>query len=248
MNPITAFATAFRTLTILPFPGRQAKTENFRQSLAFFPVIGLVLSAVLYGVFNLCLQFNQMPPLLCGLLLVATNIVLTGALHLDGLADVCDGFGGGATREKILEILKDPRQGTFGVTAIVLDVLAKVILYGFFIERHTFTFIALSLVVSRSLQVVALTYMPYAGVSKGMAGAFSGTTGRFLATGSAVLALGLCCMIQAPMGAIACCVAGGAGALFLLLCMKKIGGIRGDCVGALSEIAEIGVLVTGIFC
>jgi adenosylcobinamide-GDP ribazoletransferase len=246
MNVLAGFAAAFRTLTILPFPGPGAKDDSFRKSLIFFPLVGVILAASLYGVFKLCLVGHHLPPLVCGLFLAASNIILTGALHLDGLADVCDGFGGGTTREKIIEIFKDPRHGTFGVTAIVLDILAKVAIYAYFVDHRTFAFVALSLVISRSLQAGALTFLPYAGVSKGIAGAFTGTTRRILSTGSVLLALGACCVVHVPTGAMAVAISGCAGAFFLSVCMKKIGGITGDCVGALSEVAEISVIIVGL--
>jgi adenosylcobinamide-GDP ribazoletransferase len=246
MNWISTFLTAFRTLTVLPLPGRVQEQENFRLSLLFFPLVGLIMAGLLFALFLGCLCFNRLPALFCGLIVALVNTGITGALHLDGLADVCDGFGGGRTRERILEIFKDSRHGTFGVTAIVFVIAAKVIAYGSFIEHGSFVFIAMSLVASRTFQSMALGFMPYAGLTPGVASPFTGTIHRVAIMTISLFALALCAVCRLPWSAVSIAGAMIVGVLFLLLCHRKIGGITGDCIGALSEITELFILSAGL--
>ncbi|MEI8191050.1 MAG: adenosylcobinamide-GDP ribazoletransferase [candidate division NC10 bacterium] len=107
------FITAFRTLTIIPLPGKDV--EKFSSALFFFPVVGglvgLLTAFAGWGVGH-WLRW----PFGAGVAAVALSTVVTGGLHLDGLADGFDSLGG-RTRERKLEIMKDPRVGSFGVMA-----------------------------------------------------------------------------------------------------------------------------------
>jgi len=116
--------TAFRTLTILPVPGRDA--GEMASSLPWFPVVGGVLGSLFAA---LALVTNELSgghwPGGAAAAALAGGIVLTRAIHLDGLADWADGFGGGGDRKKTLAIMKDSATGVFGVTAIVAVLLIK---------------------------------------------------------------------------------------------------------------------------
>ena len=246
---IKAFSTAYTTLTILPLPGNRNKStnsEHFRLSLVFFPYIGLILAGLNWIIYQGCLQVH-LSPMVCGLIFLAFNISITGALHIDGLADISDGFGGGHCREKILEIFKDPRHGTFGVTAIVLDLMAKLVLYGTLIDKNSFNFILFSLIISRIFQGLSLTFLPYAGLIKGTAAAFTGRTHRFSITINGVIVLAVCCVFSFYSAALSIVSAAIACFGLVALCLNKINGINGDCIGAINEIAEIAILLSGTF-
>ncbi len=117
--------SALRFLTILPFKSEQAKEEDFSSQVSYFPVIGLILGLLLAGL-NLLLT-NILPyPLLNSIIIVITLIVITGALHLDGLADTFDALSGTHKRETALKIMRDPHIGTMGVLALICVVLLKV--------------------------------------------------------------------------------------------------------------------------
>jgi adenosylcobinamide-GDP ribazoletransferase len=239
---LTPFALALRTLTIIPFFGRHeiSRTEDFRLSLVFFPMIGVLIAALIYSL-NWLFCLTILPEIARGFVLVIASVFLTGALHIDGLADVSDGFFGGRTKERILEILKDSSHGTFGVIAIVLDLMAKVWFYGFILGHDGIMLIAASFVISRSMQSLVLAYVPSA--AAGTASSFTGTSHRIIITVSAIIALGAAVFI--PYGVISGCFSLVACAIFIFVCIRKIGGITGDCVGAVNEIAEIAVLAAG---
>lgn len=123
-NEINVFLTALMFYTRIPVPGSVNPTdEMLNRSSRYFPLIGILVGLVSAVTFYFCsLAFH---PLLALVLSLCASVLLTGAFHEDGMADFCDGFGGGWTREKILEIMKDSRIGTYGFMGLLLVVLLK---------------------------------------------------------------------------------------------------------------------------
>jgi adenosylcobinamide-GDP ribazoletransferase len=117
MTALGGALVAFRYLTVLPLPQSRAAGDVGRAA-GWFPVVGLALGVCL-ALASLAVD-RVMPPGVGAMLLVALWAGLTGGLHLDGLADSCDGLGGGWSRERTLSIMRDARSGPYGVTAIVL--------------------------------------------------------------------------------------------------------------------------------
>ncbi|GAC1377619.1 MAG: adenosylcobinamide-GDP ribazoletransferase [Hymenobacter sp.] len=117
--------TAVMFYTRLPCPSWVGhEPEQLNRATVYFPLIGWLVGAVAAGVYWAASQL--WPPVVAVLLSTTTSILLTGAFHEDGLADVCDGFGGGWTRERILDIMKDSRVGTYGLVGLGLALGAKV--------------------------------------------------------------------------------------------------------------------------
>ena len=116
--------TAIRTLTSLPCPGREA--DKMTSALPWFPVVGLLLGGLLYGV-SACTQWltRGLWPEASAIVVLICAALFTGGLHLDGLADWADGFWGGRTKEKTLAIMKDSAVGSFGAVALICALLAK---------------------------------------------------------------------------------------------------------------------------
>ena len=112
-------------LTRLPVPRWSSAAPDMARCVWAFPVVGLVVNLLAGLVFWLGARAG-MPPLLAAAWTVAAAVAMTGAMHEDGLADVADGFGGGATRERKLEIMRDSRLGSFGAVALLLSVIVRV--------------------------------------------------------------------------------------------------------------------------
>lgn len=93
--------------------------EYYQKVVPFWPLAGLVTGGVMGGVFVLASSFLYLPVSVSAVLAIAARIMLTGALHEDGFADFCDGFGGGTSKERTLEIMKDSHIGTFGVIGLI---------------------------------------------------------------------------------------------------------------------------------
>ncbi|NTU93448.1 MAG: adenosylcobinamide-GDP ribazoletransferase [Chlorobiaceae bacterium] len=241
---LAGLVTALRTLTILPVPGRDA--ERFSSSLYWFTFTGLLIGLVETGLAMLGMAAGW--PELAAFLAVAGGVLLTGGLHADGLADLADGFFGGRTRESSLRIMKDPNVGSFGAIALVLLFLFKWIALQRLLHIGSYGPIASGVVLARMAQVVLAERLPYARPGSGTAKAFvdgAGLTHLLTAAVSASL-LVLLLMRFDPLDTLILVVAalGSAGALGLLA-MKKIGGVTGDVLGAVSEMTELFVWVSG---
>ncbi|HEX2958045.1 MAG TPA: adenosylcobinamide-GDP ribazoletransferase [Chitinispirillaceae bacterium] len=238
------FVTALRTLTILPIPGKD--TDDYSKSLLYFPFAGGGIALAAYPVFLLCQLIPHELQGVGGLLFTLAILLVTGGLHVDGIADVADGFYGGKSKEMVLKIMKDSRIGTFGGIAIVMDLLFRFVLYGFIITRLTYLPVVLSMVVSRSSQAIVLSSCRYARAEGGTAAPFAGSRSKlpllvvitaavygafFFYYNPRLLLLPLITVIVAVCGAV-------------WYYYRRIGGITGDCIGSINEIAEIVFLLT----
>ena len=121
---IRIFFTAVMFFTRIPCPNfTDHDPEYLNRSSKYFTLVGILLGA-LCG-FSFWLSIQVFSPSIAILLSMATSLLLTGAFHEDGLADVCDGFGGGWTKLKILDIMKDSRVGTYGLVGLGLVLAIK---------------------------------------------------------------------------------------------------------------------------
>ena len=115
---INLFCLAMGFFSRVPMPKNvQYSAEMMHEATRYFPMVGWGLALILLGVFHLCLAAFNLP--VAVMLVVIASILLTGALHEDGLADSCDGFWGGMTPERKIDIMKDSRIGTYGTCALI---------------------------------------------------------------------------------------------------------------------------------
>jgi adenosylcobinamide-GDP ribazoletransferase len=232
-------ATAF--FTRLPVDPR-AGEWRLADSAWAFPLVG----AGIGGITALALLSAQLIGLAswsAALLSVVAGIAMTGALHEDGLADTADGFFGGRDREAKLAILRDSRQGTYGVLAIVLSVLLRAAALAAIGDAiHA----GLALVAAHAASRAAL---PAAMIGSTPArpdglGAMAGTprAGSAIAAGTIGAAIALAALGPAR-GAIALCLAGLIIFATVELARRQIGGYTGDVLGALQQVGEIVILL-----
>src|SRR6266540_7064637 len=115
---------AFGLMTTLPFrlPEDWSAGDSGRAAL-WYPFIGLVLGTLTWLAWKAAIFI--FPPLVAGIITLVVWVALTGGLHLDGLADCCDGLFASASAERRLEIMKDPRVGAFGVIGLILILFLK---------------------------------------------------------------------------------------------------------------------------
>lgn len=242
-SPLGGLTTAIRTLTWLPVPGPEA--ASFASALPWFPLVGLLLGSVLYG---LCLLSGATWPEGTALLVVAGGTLLTRGLHLDGLADAADGLFGGRTRERVLEIMKDSRMGAFGGMAILLILLTKFVLMTRLAGMGAASWIIPAYVTSRTAQSLLAVTEPYAR-TEGKAAAFVAEAKPL--HGLLALLLAMVLILAVGRMSLPWLVAFALGlAVALLLARsfrRRIGGITGDLLGATSELTETAVLLYGCF-
>lgn len=125
MKELRIFLSAVMFYTRIPVPSWTGHSEDqFAASIRYLPLIGWIVGGI--GALVILGAGYLFPPAVCALLSVAATVWVTGAFHEDGFADVCDGFGGGWTTERILDIMKDSRLGAYGAIGIMLLIGLKV--------------------------------------------------------------------------------------------------------------------------
>jgi adenosylcobinamide-GDP ribazoletransferase len=202
-------------------------------------VVGLALGACL-ALASLAAA-RLVPPAVGATLLVALWAALTGGLHLDGLADTCDGLGGGFTRERALSIMRDARSGPYGVTGIVLLLALKVAALASLPTGLAWRALLLAPVVSRAGPLLLVSLCPPARPEGAGHALAAGARGPALMAGGLVAIL-VSVVALGPWGGLAL---GGAGILawcWAAYLRRRIGGFTGDTLGALVEMTEAGVL------
>ena len=114
---------ALTVLTRLPMPALAARSESVAESMSMFPLAGILVGTLAGGVF--WVLFHLLTPWPAAIMAVAVSLVVTGALHEDGLADLADGLGARGDKTARLSVMRDPHVGTFGALALILSVLVR---------------------------------------------------------------------------------------------------------------------------
>jgi adenosylcobinamide-GDP ribazoletransferase len=237
---MSAFLSAVKFLTIIPFKGAHEE-RNLPEAMIFFPVVGLLLGLVMAGLnnFMMTLGFDS---LIASVLLIIFLIMATGALHLDGLADTSDAmFSLNNDREELLRIMRDHHIGVMGVLSLISVILLKVSLIASLSSSVKALSLILMCVLGRWSMVFSMFLFPYAR-REGKAGAFiQGINGRIFAT-AAVITLILAGAILKTMGLAIFAAVTITAYAFGGFVSKRIKGITGDTLGAVSELSEAAVL------
>jgi adenosylcobinamide-GDP ribazoletransferase len=187
-----------------------------------------------------------LPPSLAAALALAVTLLATGCLHEDGLADTADGFGGGKTRAHKLEIMRDSRNGTFGVCALAMSLLLRWGALATIAEpRSAIMALMAAHASARATLPAFMRFVPQAR-SDGLAAQVGQPPRDGIAAagllGVIALALGL-----GPLGAIIGLILLVSACAFMAwLCLRQIGGQTGDVLGALEQVNEVLVLLTAV--
>ncbi len=235
------FRLAVQFLTRLPVRDAGYTPERMARTPRWHPAVGALIGAILGAVFWAGVQVWPQP--VAVLVSVAAGLLMTGCFHEDGFADACDGLGGGATRERALEIMRDSRLGTYGVAGLTMMLAGKVAaLAALPVHAVPFALIAAH-AASRasSVQVLATSaYVRDHGTGKPVSeGIGRGDLGFALLT--AVLAT-VPLMLAVGIGAVLCGIAGLAVGHVAMRSRfeRRLGGYTGDCLGAVQQCSEIG--------
>jgi adenosylcobinamide-GDP ribazoletransferase len=236
------YLIALQFLTILPVPSpKQCESDDLGRSTAWFPLVGLTIGGLLL-LADLALA-PLFPRHLTDALLIALLALITGALHLDGLADVYDGLAARGNKERFLAVMKDSRVGAVGVVGLVLLLLLKyaaLLAVPIYLKHTTLLLFPL---LSRFTQVLVMTNAR-AARSEGLGACFlSGITPaqRSLAAASTIP---LAWLFGHSAGILALCLTALWGFASKHYFTRRLGGINGDIVGFSSEIAELLALLT----
>jgi adenosylcobinamide-GDP ribazoletransferase len=266
---IRHYLLALQFFTRVPVTGRWADWVGFspamlRASAAHFPGVGWLVGGVVASFTWGLLVFlppGPFAPLVAAVLGTVLSVLMTGAFHEDGLADVADGLGGTLDRNRALEIMKDSRVGAFGAIAVVLALLAKVSLLALLGSVNT-TLLCVALflahVVSRTWPLLTIRLLPHVGdvagsKSKpladqiGLKSLFAAFLWCFMAVAQVFIAWIAMVLVVPGMGwqALACWIAAGflaSGIAWVWMTRwfaRRLQGFTGDCLGAIQQVCEI---------
>ncbi|APQ77601.1 adenosylcobinamide-GDP ribazoletransferase [Clostridium botulinum] len=219
----------------------QCEKVNFRRGAFFLPVVASIIGGIEFLIY-LGLK-NFLPPNVIIVLLLLFTAMITGSLHMDGLADTCDGFFSLRDKERIIEIMKDSRMGAFGTIAMIINLLLKYQLLYSLVLKDCSIAIILAPVIGR-ISILFLCLSKRTAKKNGSGNIFIGSMSKpiiFLITIIALAMntyfLGLKITIISFIAVLIITY------LFYLLCLNKINGLTGDTLGACNELGEITFLL-----
>ena len=242
------FSASIHFLTRLPLPRHGAPGAagaNLAQAVWAFPFAGFVVGlvgALAYLVADRLVLFSWP----AAALTVAATVFVTGALHEDGLADTADGFGGGDTRERKLEIMRDSRIGTFGVCALIISLLVRTDAIASLTEP---VLVAPALIAAHVGARAVLPFVMFllpAARSDGLAFTAGVPSGVGVAIAAALGFLALLFCLGLGHALVALVVLAIVVALMSWLAMRQIGGQTGDVLGAVEQVSEVVILLVAL--
>jgi len=238
----TELSLAFSFLTILPVVDRRpASDETVAASFAWFPIVGFILGVALIGEDRLLAYV--FPQVIRSVLIVISLTVITGAVHLDGLADTADPLGAGRDRDRALDIMRDSRVGTFGASAIFFDLALKILALSTLVGHRRYAALIVAPMLARWAMLLVSRGLPYLRES-GAGSTLLNSESKSVGPRAAVVAAFTLAVIL-MLGTLRAT----AVAIAIVLAMRSfyqrwLGGVTGDLIGACGELVEIAVLVT----
>ncbi len=228
-------------LTRVPVGGFPYESEDFRWAAAWFPMVGAALGGVIVAVL---LAAAALGPLVAAWLAIATSLLVTGGFHEDGLADTADALGGGYTKDRVLEILKDSRIGAFGGMALVVSLSLRAAL----LSQCSPVAVIVAESASRLFPVLLMASLPYV-TSPDKARSDSvrrvgpaQVTGALVAT-IVVMGFAMAFGLDATRLAVGVAAAVGATAFLGWRFVARAGGITGDFLGTAQQITMLILLM-----
>lgn len=243
MRELEVFLAALRYFTRLPVPSWVGHSEQqLEHAACYLPLVGIVVGGV--GALVTALATLALPPALAVLLGMAATLLVTGAIHEDGFADAVDGFGGSQDKDRVLQIMKDSRIGSFGAIGITLMLLGKFNALLQILAWDGLRMLAAALVAGHALSRLAPVALMFA---LSYVREDENAKSRPLAQPLSIRALGVAaafglapCLLVARWRVL---VALGLAAAVTLLAaryfVRRIGGYTGDCLGATQQAAEL---------
>jgi adenosylcobinamide-GDP ribazoletransferase len=238
---LSHFLLAIGFLTRIPVPHTRRFEENdLAKAAAFFPVVGALIGLLGWGFVHLVHPFASAD--LCIVLLMSFSMLLTGAFHEDAVADAFDAFGSQWTKERILDVMKDSRIGTYGTLAVVMMTLLKFIMLRDIGVANIGPVFVVAHILSRWISLPMLCCLPYPKGSAGMGKAFveglatiswrAVIPGTLFALFVAVFAFGM-------TGLYFMLGVSVVGLLSGLYYYRKLQGATGDCLGTTTLLSEL---------
>ncbi len=214
--------------------------QDFRIGAIFLPIVGLIIGGIQWSIYKILI--NILPINVSVVVVILAGVILTGALHIDGFGDTCDGFFAFKGNEKIIEIMKDSTIGTYACIAIIMNFLFRYALLSFIVIKFSIAIIVVP-VISR-ISTVFIAFIGKTAKSTGTGNFFIGNVGKKQFFISLILTLVVLISIMNPKYVIILITASIILTfMFNLFCKSRIGGLTGDTLGASNELNEIFALI-----
>ena len=231
---------AFSFLTILPvLDDRAAPAETVAVSFGWFALVGFLLGLALCGVDAILAP--RLSPAIRSALLILSLTIVSGGIHLDGLADTADALGAGSNRERALEILRDSRIGTYGAVAIFFDLALKTLALATLAGPHRYAALIIAPMLARgAMPLVArrLEYLRDTGAGATLLAHSDRIGGQSLAM--AILMV----VVAVALGETKALIVAGVVTYAMREFYRRwLGGVTGDLIGACGELVEVAVLI-----
>lgn len=251
-----SFKIACSMYSRIPVPDSEWTEENMSYAMCFFPLIGGVIGVIFFGAYQLRLCAEEAGIFFSGMfwtiLFVLIPLLVTGGIHMDGFFDTRDALSSYQSKERRLEILKDPHAGAFAIISCGIYLLSYVGIYSSLTERSV-SVIALSFILSRAFSGLSVVTFPQARKSgEGTVATFSENATDKVTKVVLILYL---VVVGAAMAAIGQFLGAAAIVTALLvygyyhrMALTKFGGITGDLAGYFLQLCEILMAFTVVFC
>lgn len=245
MSKLKSMVIAFSMYSKIPMPKLMWKDEDMKYSLFFFPFIGVVIALILYGWWRLCSFLNFGPFLFAG---VATYIpiLITGGIHMDGFLDTTDARSSYQSKERKLEILKDPHCGAFAIIGGVIYFLLYFAVVTEIKEEIAVIMMGSIFVLTRILSALALVWFRSA-KKDGLLYAFSSTAHKTAMRISLFVLLIACMVFMYVLWDVKGLILAGIAFLVFVyyrrISYKEFGGITGDLAGYFLQLSELLMLM-----
>ncbi len=243
MKLLQSCSIAFSMYSRIPMPRTEWNQENMKYAMCFFPLVGAVIGGIVLFVSKILLYFN-VSDLFYSVTLTLLPVIVTGGIHMDGFMDTSDALGSYGSKEKKLEILKDPHTGAFAVLGAVGYLMLQAALWSEAGENAMLP-AAAGYILSRAMSGYAVAAFTPARDS-GLASTFHNGAHRNVVkatmAGYAVFVIGALMFYNPWMAAAEVVCAGAAFSLHVHNCRNVFGGITGDLAGYFLQICELFIL------
>lgn len=212
---------------------------DMAKAVPWFPAVGLGIGALTGGVYVLAAELLNAR--VASAVAVGLSLLITGAFHHDGLADIADAFGGGWNVEQRLEILKDSRLGTYGTSALCLAILTEVLAISELNGGAAFGAIVVAHCLGRSMALAAMILGPTAG--SGMGADYMNRLSPIAVLAGIVFGVIVTVIFSPIFSLVTIGVAAVPTISLVILAVRKIGGINGDVLGAIVVMSGLATLI-----
>jgi adenosylcobinamide-GDP ribazoletransferase len=229
-------------LTVYPLRASDTWTpEALGNSMVYYPLVGLFIGLALWILY--LLLHTLFPTSIANVMLLGGLALMTGGLHLDGLADTIDGLSGGYSREDTLQIFKDPHIGTMAVVGVVLILLLKYACLNVLPDEAMLPSLVLMVTLSRSSMVQLACFSPYARPNGGLGEPFVRGIKQDHLYAAMLLTAGIALLFSGMRGVMIWLLVSLATLGYQIYFRRRLSGITGDVLGATNEVNEVLVLL-----